>query len=138
MFTKFQRSPQYPLRTNLGELKYCPVVSVHCVSLCLCEEWYVKYNRVTVIAILCLMAMFILRLRCLMSNCDSKQLHNVCQNNCNVSQCFRIIYMLYIISKYYLISSYVLPSLMAGIWMLRRLRRSKTSCVKQMSKKRYA
>ncbi len=34
--------------------------------------------------------------------------------------------MLFIVSKDYLISSYVLPSLMAGIWMLRRLRRSKT------------
>ncbi len=34
--------------------------------------------------------------------------------------------ILFIVSKDYLISSYVLPSLMAGIWMLRRLRRSKT------------
>ncbi len=33
--------------------------------------------------------------------------------------------MLFIVSKDYLISSYVLPSLMAGIWMLIRLRRSK-------------
>ncbi len=69
-----------------------------------------------------------------MRNRDSKWLHNVCKNNCSVRQCFRIMVILFIVSKDYLISSYVLPSLMAGIWMLRRLRRSKT-CEKDVQKK---
>ncbi len=108
------------------------LAGLYCVGLCLCEERYAKYNRHNDRKNMFdgnVYSQFTL----LMRNRDSKWLHNVCQNNCSVRQCFRIIVILFIVSKDYLISSYVLPSLMAGIWMLRRLRRSKT-CEKDVQK----